>query len=57
MPELAAREPVEWAVATRCRRGETTSGDLAVVTLLSEGVLVAGIDGLGACVEAARAAR
>ena len=56
MPELAAREPVEWAVATRCRRGETTSGDLAVVTLRSEGVLVAGIDGLGHGDEAARAA-
>jgi phosphoserine phosphatase RsbX len=57
VPEPAAREPVEWAVATRCRRGETTSGDLAVVTLLSEGVLVAGIDGLGHGDEAARAAR
>ena len=54
MPE---REPVEWAIATRCRRGETTSGDLAVVTLLPEGVLVAGIDGLGHGNEAARAAR
>jgi hypothetical protein len=48
---------VEWAIATRCRRGETTSGDLAVVTLLPEGVLVAGIDGLGHGDEAARAAR
>jgi hypothetical protein len=55
--EHAAREPVEWAVATRCRRGETTSGDLGVVTLLPEGVLVAGIDGLGHGDEAARAAR
>jgi hypothetical protein len=41
----------------RCRRGEATSGDLAVVTLLPEGVLVAGIDGLGHGDEAARAAR
>ena len=41
----------------RCRHGETTSGDLAVVTLLPEGVLVAGIDGLGHGDEAARAAR
>ena len=57
MPEPAAREPVEWGIATRCRRGETTSGDLAVVTLLPEGVLVAGIDGLGHGDEAARAAR
>jgi phosphoserine phosphatase RsbX len=56
VPEPAAREPVEWAVATRCRRGETTSGDLAVVTLLSEGVLLAGIDGLGHGDEAAHAA-
>jgi phosphoserine phosphatase RsbX len=57
VPEHAARQPVEWAVATRCRRGETTSGDLAVVTVLPEGVLVAGIDGLGHGDEAARAAR
>jgi hypothetical protein len=57
VPEPTAREPVEWAIATRCRRGETTSGDLAVVTLLPEGVLVAGIDGLGHGDEAARAAR
>jgi phosphoserine phosphatase RsbX len=57
VPEPTAREPVEWAIATRCRRGETTSGDLAVVTLLPEGVLVAGIDGLGHGNEAARAAR
>jgi phosphoserine phosphatase RsbX len=57
VPERAAREPVEWGVATRCRRGEATSGDLAVVTLLPEGALVAGIDGLGHGSEAARAAR
>jgi phosphoserine phosphatase RsbX len=57
VPEPAAREPVEWAIATRCRRGETTSGDLAVVAFLPEGVLVAGIDGLGHGDEAARAAR
>jgi hypothetical protein len=41
----------------RSRRGEATSGDLAVVTALPEGVLVAGIDGLGHGDEAARAAR
>jgi phosphoserine phosphatase RsbX len=57
VPDRAAREPVEWGVAMRCRRGEATSGDLAVVTLLPEGVLVAGIDGLGHGHEAARAAR
>jgi hypothetical protein len=44
-------------MAMRCRRGEATSGDLAVVTLLPEGVLVAAIDGLGHGDEAARAAR
>jgi negative regulator of sigma-B (phosphoserine phosphatase) len=57
VPEPAVREPVEWAIATRCRRGETTSGDLAVVIVLPEGVLVAGIDGLGHGDQAARAAR
>lgn len=54
MPE---REPVEWGIATRRRRGEVVSGDLAVVRRLPEGMLVAGIDGLGHGSEAARAAR
>jgi negative regulator of sigma-B (phosphoserine phosphatase) len=57
VPEPRAREPVEWGIAMKCRRGEATSGDLGVVTLLPEGVLVAGIDGLGHGEEAARAAR
>ena len=57
MPEQAAREPIEWGIATRCRLGEAMSGDLAVVSLLPEGALVAGIDGLGHGSEAARAAR
>ncbi len=57
MAERAARAAVEWGMATRCRRGEVTSGDLAVVTILPEGALVAGIDGLGHGREAARAAR
>lgn len=56
MPDRTAREPVEWGVATRCRRGESMSGDLAVVNLLPEGALVAGIDGLGHGSAAARAA-
>ena len=57
MASSAAREPVEWAVARRCRDGEARCGDLAVVAILPEGVLVAGIDGLGHGAEAARAAR
>ena len=56
MASSAAREPVEWAVARRCRDGEARCGDLAVVASLPEGVLVAGIDGLGHGAEAARAA-
>jgi phosphoserine phosphatase RsbX len=55
--ERPAREPVEWGLATRCRRGEATSGDLGVVALLPDGALVAAIDGLGHGGEAARAAR
>jgi len=55
--DRAERGPIEWGMAMRCRRGEATSGDLAVVSLLPEGVLVAGIDGLGHGDEAARAAR
>jgi phosphoserine phosphatase RsbX len=57
VPERAARAPVEWGMATRCRPGEATSGDLAVVRLLPDGALIAGIDGLGHGGEAARAAR
>jgi negative regulator of sigma-B (phosphoserine phosphatase) len=57
VPERPAREPIEWGIATRCRLGEAMSGDLAVVNLLPEGALVAGIDGLGHGSEAARAAR
>ncbi|WCB93798.1 hypothetical protein DSM104299_02514 [Baekduia alba] len=56
MRERATREHVEWGIATRCRSGESMSGDLAVVDLLPEGALVAGIDGLGHGREAARAA-
>jgi negative regulator of sigma-B (phosphoserine phosphatase) len=51
------REAVEWGVATRCRSGEATSGDAAVVSLLPQGALVAAIDGLGHGAEAAHAAR
>jgi hypothetical protein len=57
MAERTVSDPVEWSVATRCRRGEATSGDLAVVNVLPEGVLVAAIDGLGHGSEAARSAR
>ena len=56
MRERAPRVPVEWSVARRCRRGEATSGDLAVVNVLPGGALVAGVDGLGHGAEAARAA-
>lgn len=57
MPERTPWDPVEWSIATRCRRGEATSGDLAVVNLLPEGALVTAIDGLGHGEAAARAAR
>jgi phosphoserine phosphatase RsbX len=57
VPERATRAPVEWGMATRSRPGEATSGDLAVVNVLPDGALIAGIDGLGHGGEAARAAR
>jgi phosphoserine phosphatase RsbX len=57
VPEQTAREPIECGIATRCRLGEEMSGDLAVVSLVPGGALVAGIDGLGHGSEAARAAR
>ena len=56
MPERRARDPFEWGLATKSRRGEPTNGDLGVVILLPEGALVAAIDGLGHGSEAARAA-
>ena len=57
MSEHADWQPVEWGVSTRCRRGETLNGDLAIVKLVSDGALVAAVDGLGHGSEAARAAR
>lgn len=56
MRERAVRDTVEWGVATRCRCGEATNGDLGVVAFLPGGVLVAAIDGLGHGGEAAHAA-
>jgi negative regulator of sigma-B (phosphoserine phosphatase) len=44
-------------VARRCREGEALCGDLAVVSLRPDGVLIAGIDGLGHGAEAARASK
>jgi phosphoserine phosphatase RsbX len=49
-------ETVELGVATRCRRGEATTGDLGVLAHRPEGALVAAIDGVGHGGEAARAA-
>jgi phosphoserine phosphatase RsbX len=54
--ERAPWTPFDWGVTMKSRRGEATSGDLGVVTLLPEGALVAAIDGLGHGREAARAA-
>jgi hypothetical protein len=54
--ERTVTEKMEWAVAKRCRRGEATTGDLAVLTRLPGGALVAAIDGVGHGKEAAHAA-
>jgi phosphoserine phosphatase RsbX len=48
---------VDWGVATRRRRGEATNGDLGIVSVVPEGVLVAAIDGVGHGEEAAHASR
>jgi negative regulator of sigma-B (phosphoserine phosphatase) len=56
MSERAERPRIEWGVATRCRSGEVANGDLAIVTPLPDGVLVAAIDGLGHGEKAAHAA-
>ena len=57
MAERGTGDTVEWSVATRCRPGEQTSGDRAVVEVQGEETLVAGIDGLGHGAEAAHAAQ
>ena len=56
MADCTVTETVELAVATRCRRGEATTGDLGVLAHRPEGALVAAIDGVGHGGEAARAA-
>ena len=53
---MGERAVIEWGIATRCRSREARSGDVGVVTLVSGGALVAGIDGIGHGHEAARAA-
>jgi serine phosphatase RsbU (regulator of sigma subunit) len=50
-------EGLDWSVATAAMPGEIESGDRHVVCPLSDGVLVAVIDGLGHGAEAAAAAR
>lgn len=50
-------ETLEWSVATAAMPGETETGDRHVFCPLSDGVLVAAIDGLGHGAEAAVAAR
>jgi len=57
VPDQATDVSAEWSVATRCRPGELTNGDLGVVELCHDGVLLAGIDGVGHGADAARAAR
>jgi phosphoserine phosphatase RsbX len=57
VPGSGSGDTVEWSVATRCRPGEQTSGDRAVVEVHREETLVAGIDGLGHGAEAAHAAQ
>jgi negative regulator of sigma-B (phosphoserine phosphatase) len=57
MAECGGADTVLWGVADRCRPGEQTSGDRAVVEVDDDGTLVAGIDGLGHGTEAAHAAR
>jgi phosphoserine phosphatase RsbX len=47
---------LEWGVAARPLRGETKSGDVAVVRFCRETALIAACDGLGHGADAARAA-
>jgi negative regulator of sigma-B (phosphoserine phosphatase) len=54
--EIAGRPPLEYAVAARALPGEKESGDLALVTSVRDGALVAAVDGLGHGAAAAAAA-
>jgi negative regulator of sigma-B (phosphoserine phosphatase) len=51
-----AYQPLEWAIAAVPLRGETVSGDLALVERRQHHYVLAGIDGLGHGPEAAEAA-
>jgi hypothetical protein len=55
--EHANRQLLEWGIAKRSRLGETTVGDLSLVTHVSNGALLTVIDGLGHGPEAARPAQ
>ncbi len=57
MTESGIVDHLEWSVATRCRPGEATNGDQAVIEVRDDETLVAGIDGVGHGEAAARAAR
>src|SRR5438045_2973674 len=48
---------VHWGVATMALQGESESGDLHMVKMVKDGVLIAVVDGLGHGEEAAAAAR
>ncbi len=54
--ETLASSTIECGVATRALPGQTGSGDLDLVKSFSDGVLVAGLDGVGHGEEAASAA-
>jgi|SRR5579863_7838051 len=48
---------IDWGVSQTALEGETVSGDRHVITFLSDGVLVAVVDGLGHGAEAAAASQ
>ena len=57
MADTAVADLVAWGAVTRCRPGEDTAGDMALVEPVGDGVLVAAVDGSGHGLEASRAAR
>jgi negative regulator of sigma-B (phosphoserine phosphatase) len=57
MRSAARALPVDWAVASRTRPGQTESGDRHLVAPCASGVLLGALDGLGHGAEAAAAAR
>jgi negative regulator of sigma-B (phosphoserine phosphatase) len=57
MTGLLSQPMIEWGVASRCAPGEDVCGDMHLVKMIPDGVLLAVVDGLGHGVEAMAASQ